>query len=70
MSFIFLPFLQMETPSYQKIVEKLGRLHSGEDSAFKSITRAEILAHMVNMSERFRHFALQQKYVDYIIIPT
>jgi hypothetical protein len=51
----------METPSYAKIVSKLVSLHSGETSAFRNINRAEILAHMINMSERFRHFALQQR---------
>jgi hypothetical protein len=57
----FIAIRQMETPSYSKIIVKLGNLQSGENSAFKSITRAEMLTHMINMSERFRHFALLQR---------
>lgn len=52
---------QMMTPSVAKIVKKLGTIHSGETSAINNITRAEFITHLVNMSERFRHFALQQK---------
>jgi hypothetical protein len=51
----------METQEYQKIVEKFISLSSGELSAFQNLSRAEILVHMINMSERFRHFALQQR---------
>lgn len=52
---------QIMSPSVSEIVEKLGTIHSGETPAMKNITRGEFISHLVNMSERFRHFALQQK---------